>query len=177
MKPVEILIKHRNRIQQVFSEYESLQKTYVALSSDIQEIAEMSVATFEHYAAILIELNKSLNDCDELASVKQELEHVRCQLNKIQGSSLSVKQESTKQGLNISGWSIQESKGYFRAFRKMGGKMYAVYLGKTIDNAEAKIGMKEQQIIRVNRAEKKELKAKVFQDGLDIIENLNLNPD
>ena len=156
MKPVEILIKHRNRIQQVFSEYESLQKTYVALSSDIQEIAEMSVATFEHYAAILIELNKSLNDCDELASVKQE---------------------STKQGLNISGWSIQESKGYFRAFRKMGGKMYAVYLGKTIDNAEAKIGMKEQQIIRVNRAEKKELKAKVFQDGLDIIENLNLNPD
>ena len=164
MKPVEILMRHRNRIHQVYSENGSWTKTYETLSTEINELAEMSVATFKQYAGIMIEFNKSLNSDDELTAVKQELEQVKQELKKIQGPNPAV-----KHGINISGWSIQESKGYFRAFRKMGGKMYAVYLGKTLENAEAKIGMKEQQITRVNRAEKKELKAKVFQSGLEII--------
>jgi hypothetical protein len=164
MTPVEILMKHRNRVHQVYLENGSWTTTYETLSAQIFELAEMSVATFKRYAEIMIEFNKSINSDEELTAVKQELEQVKQELKKIQGVN-----PAAKQGINISGWSIQESKGYFRAFRKMGGKMYAVYLGKTLENAEAKIGMKEQQITRVNRAEKKELKAKVFQSGLEII--------
>jgi hypothetical protein len=172
MKPVEILIKHRHRIQQIYLESGSWLKTYETLSSEIQEVAEMSVETFKQYAEIMIEFNKSLNRDEELTAVKHELEQVKQELKKIHGVNAAV-----KQGVNISGWSIQESKGYFRAFRKMGGKMYAVYLGKTLENAETKIELKEQQITRVNRAEKKELKSKVFEGSLKITEHMQLYPE
>ncbi|MCX5880574.1 MAG: hypothetical protein NTU74_01800, partial [Deltaproteobacteria bacterium] len=129
------------------------------------------------YAPILIELNKQINNSEQLNtvrqeleavkqelnrlqelntelnkelklnnSVKQELDEVKQQLNKEHGLNMPVKQEIVKQGLNIAGWNIQESGGYFRAFRKMGGKMKAVYLGKNLDGAEQKIRNKESQL-------------------------------
>lgn len=51
-----------------------------------------------------------------------------------------------KHGLNIVGWNVQESLGYYRAFRKVGGKMKAVYLGKNLDGAEQKIMAKQEQL-------------------------------
>lgn len=95
-----------------------------------------------------IELNTELNSNAELNTVKQELDAVKHELNKLnsQGLNIQVKQEAVKHGLNIGGWSVQESGGYFRAFKKVGGKMYAVYLGKNLDDAETKIRTKEAAI-------------------------------
>jgi hypothetical protein len=169
MKPIEILIQHWERIQQVFSEIGSWPKTYEIMKSEFPEIAGMSLATFKQYSPILIELNKQLNNSTELNTVKQELEAVKQELNRSQelntglnkelelnklnnqGLNMQVKQEAVKQeavkhGLNIAGWNVQESGGYFRAFKKMGGKMKAVYLGKNLDDAETKIRNKEKQM-------------------------------
>ena len=174
MKPVEILVLHRARIQQLFSETGSWPKTYETMKSEFSEFAGMSLATFKQYSPILIELNKTLNNDNglnnqvkqdsELNTVKQELESAKQELNRLQelntelnkelqlnklnnqGLNMPVKQETVKHGLNIAGWSIQESKGYFRAFKKVGGKMQAVYLGKNLDDAETKIQAKERQL-------------------------------
>jgi hypothetical protein len=39
-----------------------------------------------------------------------------------------------KQKMIIAGWSVQESHGYFRAFKRIAGKMKGVYLGKTLED-------------------------------------------
>jgi hypothetical protein len=159
MKPVEILVMHRERIQQLFLELGSWPKTYETMKNEFSEFAGMSLATFKQYSPILIELNKQLNNNDGLNTVKQELETVKQELNRLQelnklnnqglntGLNIQVKQETVKHGLNnIAGWNISKSKGYFRAFRKMGGKMKAVYLGKNLDGAETKIQSKQEQL-------------------------------
>jgi hypothetical protein len=172
MKPAEFLTMHRARVQELYTKTGSWAKVYEMLSKSLPEIAGMSRATFKQYAPILIELNKALNNDDrlnnqvkqdqELNTVKQELEAVKHELNRLQELNtglnkelelnklnISVKQETVKHGLNISGWSIQESKGYFRAFKKVAGKMKAVYLGKNLDDAEMKIRNKEKQMVGV----------------------------
>jgi hypothetical protein len=51
--------------------------------------------------------------------------------------------EPERTAKNIAGWTVAKSGGYFRAFKKMGGKMKAVYLGKSLDGAEQKIMAKQ----------------------------------
>jgi hypothetical protein len=162
MKPAEILVMHRARIQQLHTETGSWAKVYDSLP----EMAGMSLATFKQYAPILLELNKQLNNIErlnnelnnnvELKTVKQELEQVKQELNRLKELNtelnnqlelnITVKQETVKQGLNIAGWNVQESGGYFRAFKKVAGKMKAVYLGKTLEDAEKKIQAKQKQL-------------------------------
>ena len=222
MKPAEILVTHRGRVQELYTETGSWAKVYEMLSKSLPEIAGIKIATFKQYAPILIELNKTLNNDeqlnipvkqdDELNTVKQEIEQVKqelnrmrelntelnkrvelnnslnndnelntvkqeldevkqelnkqiwlntelnnsveklnIQLNKQHGLNMEVKQGAVKHGLNIAGWSIQESKGYFRAFKKVAGKMQAVYLGKNLDDAETKIQAKQSQIQGANK--------------------------
>ncbi|MBI5593311.1 MAG: hypothetical protein HY881_22865 [Deltaproteobacteria bacterium] len=227
MKPAEILVMHRARIEQLYSENGSWARVYTMLSKSLPEIAGMSQVTFKQYAPILIELNKSLsndeqlnnqvkqgletvkqelgrlqelnsqlNIDEQLTTVKQELDGVKQQLNnddrlnkvtqeleqvkqmltaeldlnklydarlkeqvelnnelnnsieqlKKQELNKEVRQDRVKQSLNIVGWSIQQSGGYYRGFRKIGGKMMSVYLGKSLDDAEQKIRAKDQLI-------------------------------
>ncbi len=48
----------------------------------------------------------------------------------------------------IAGWSIQKSKdGYFRAFKRIDGRAYGVFLGRSLENAAAKINLKESEIM------------------------------
>jgi predicted nuclease with TOPRIM domain len=133
------------------------------LNTGLNNSAELNTVKHEleqvkQELSILQELNTELNKELELNnSVKHELNEVKQQLNnqirlnselnKEQGLNMPVKQETVKQKLNnIAGWNIQESGGYFRAFKKMGGKMKAVYLGKNLDDAETKIQAKERQL-------------------------------
>ena len=132
------------------------------LNSQLNNDAELNTVKQELESVkqelnILQELNTGLNKELQLNnSVKQELDEVKqrlnnqirlnIELNKEHGLNMPVKQEGVKQGLNIAGWSIQESKGYFRAFKKVGGKMQAVYLGKSLDGAEMKIRAKQERL-------------------------------
>lgn len=166
MKPAEILTMHRARIQELYTETGSWPKTYETIKSAFSEFAGMSLATFKQYSPILIELNKQLNTDAELNTVKQEIEAVKQELNRLQelntglnnqirlnselnknqGLNIPVKQETVKQGLNIAGWNVQESGGYFRAFKKVAGKLQGVYLGKNLEGAEMKIRAKQEQL-------------------------------
>jgi len=156
MKPAEILTMHRARVQELYTETGSWAKVYEMLSKSLPEIAGIKIATFKQYAPILIELNTRLNTDTELNRVKQELEQVKQELNRLQELNTElnkehelntpVKQETVKQKLNIAGWNIIQYKNYFRAFKKVAGKLHGVYLGKSLDGAEQKIMNKEQQL-------------------------------
>ncbi len=89
------------------------------------------------------ELNKVIQV--ELDKVKQERDQVKQELDRSAGDRelnkvIQDKADTVKQKLNISGWSIQQDrKGYYRAFKKINGKLRAVYLGKSLDGAVDKI--------------------------------------
>ena len=46
----------------------------------------------------------------------------------------------------IAGWNVTPFRGYFRAFRRINGKLHSLYLGKNLNTAEAKIKAKEKQM-------------------------------
>jgi predicted RNase H-like nuclease (RuvC/YqgF family) len=77
---------------------------------------------------------------EQLNTAKQEIELLNSKLNK--GDTMI----DDKQKINISGWSIQKSGGFYRAFRRIKGKMQGVYIGKSLDEAESKIRVKEQAL-------------------------------
>ena len=162
MTPVEFIIEHLGAILAAFQETGSGKATWENLKGIMPEIEQsMSFPTFKQYGGLLVGLNSKLNipylleSLEELNTVKHELDEVQQELNRLQELNTElnkqirlntdVKQGMVKQKLNIAGWSIQESGGYFRGFKKVAGKMQAVYLGKSLDGAEQKIRTKEQQ--------------------------------
>ena len=48
-----------------------------------------------------------------------------------------------KHGKKIDGWNVVKSGGYYRAFRRIDGKLRAIYLGKNLRGAAQKIRAKE----------------------------------
>ena len=252
MKPTDLLIKHQAEIQKLYAKNGTWLKTYKKISESVPEIVGMSLATFEQYAPITMEVCKwyitsnllaNLVSDNKLNEVKQELktqqelnrlndaelykkmmlicelnkqieqvsqklnteiesnrindanlkeqirlntelnnsvEKLNSQLNNLAGLNLpvkydedlctvkqklsevkqeansqiklnkEVKQDQDKQKLNIAGWSIQKSNGYYRGFKKIAGKVQGVYLGKTLDDAEQKI-MKKNYNFQYNR--------------------------
>ena len=67
------------------------------------------------------ELNKELNKVKQELLVKQK-----------------DKQQETSKGINIDGWSVQKSGGYYRMFKKINGKVHGIYLGKYLDQEKAR---------------------------------------
>ena len=51
----------------------------------------------------------------------------------------------------VDGWNVVESGGYFRAFRRLNGKLQGVYIGKVFDpeKAREKIRKKEKKLFNV----------------------------
>ncbi len=54
--------------------------------------------------------------------------------------------EEAKSKLNILGWTVAKSGKYYRAFRKIKGRVRGVHLGKDLTDAEVKIAQKEKQL-------------------------------
>jgi chromosome segregation ATPase len=86
------------------------------------------------------QVRQELANADGLYMVKQ-IDEVSQKLNKHNPGS------KVKQRLAISGWSIQQDRqGYYRAFKKIGGKLRAVYLGRSLEGAEDRIRAKEAAV-------------------------------
>lgn len=96
------------------------------------------------------ELNKRLNRLEELNTVLNN-ELAKCRLNVPDGEGLNnglnnMESEQAKSKLNIAGWTVAKSGKYYRAFRKIKGRVYGVHLGKDLTDAETKITAKQLQI-------------------------------
>ncbi len=88
------------------------------------------------------ELNKTKSRNKDLLT---ELAKVR-QPEKVRGR---VTQRFDKHPKRISGWSVQKSKdGYFRCYRKIGGRVHCVYIGKNfnVEKSQKRIAKKEKSL-------------------------------
>ena len=122
------------------------------LNKEMFSRIESHAIELDEFELSIYELNNQLNKAKQDLIASQELNN---QLNnqlalniELNNPALNspVKQLKVKHGLNIAGWTVASSRGYFRAFKKVAGKQIGVYLGKTLDNAAEKIEAKEQRI-------------------------------
>lgn len=129
-----------------------------ALNSDKHlQVAKQEINTLNEQLNIVKQENERLESLN--MELNNTIEMLNTRINKIeslnidkQGIDKINKGESVsddKQKINIAGWSIQKSGGFYRAFRRIKGKMQGVYIGKNLDDAESKIRMKEQALQEV----------------------------
>jgi hypothetical protein len=122
--------------------YESLKKAYEAILKELDSTkAEL------HKLTNRIDRDKqkeepsvSVDISGELAEVRKELKELKALFTPSTGRKTDAK--------TIDGWNLQQSGGYWRAFRRIAGKMQSVYIGKTIDiqSARQKIAKKEKAL-------------------------------
>jgi|GEM_PF-6786532 len=164
-KAVDFIVEHLGAILAVYDEDDSHEIAWLNLSKvALPEIAGMmDFKTYKNYSEIIHALNDKipfLHVIDRL----EELEHVKKELHELQLINKKINTENAqqetrktneqskntlnndKQKLIVAGWSVQESHGYFRAFKRIDGKMKGIYLGKTLEGAEQKIREKEKKL-------------------------------
>jgi len=91
-------------------------------------------------------LNTELNN--QIHELNNEIERLNAEL-KVSGSGLNNIDEKlnnlnteTAKSMNIEGWTVAKSGRYYRAFRKINGKVHGVHLGLSLDGAAEKIRAK-----------------------------------
>lgn len=134
--------------QKLNTHIEELNKTINGLNTELNNDHELNIKLNTQ----IEELNIRLNTLDGL-NTELNNELVKCRLNipdseqlNNSGERLNMKTEQVKQKLNIAGWTVAKSGGYFRAFKKIKGRVYGVHLGRDLVNAEAKIEAKRLQM-------------------------------
>ena len=164
-KAVDFIVEHLGAILAVYDEDDSHEIAWLNLTKvALPEIAGvMNFKTYKIYSEIIHGLNDKIpflhvmDRLEELEHVKKELHELQLinnQLNieKAQQETREINKQSKdtlnndKQKLIIAGWSVQESHGYFRAFKRIDGKMKGLYLGKSLEGAEQKIRGKEKNL-------------------------------
>ena len=164
MTPTGFFLQHRETVIALAAN-NTLSEAWRLLVQQIGIDSGMSENSFRGLLPPFLETSRYYDKQIELNNtVKQELEQVKHELNTLQelnnelnnqielNSELNKSElnnpvkQSVKHGLNISGWTIAKSLGYYRAFKKVAGKQIGVYLGKTLDDAAEKIEAKEQSI-------------------------------
>ena len=96
------------------------------------------------------ELNNRLNTLEGL-NAKLNIELVKYRLNVSDDTKLNerlnnIETEPVKSKLNIAGWTVAKSGKYYRAFKKIKGRVHGVHLGKNLDGAETKIKAKAESL-------------------------------
>ena len=130
MTPIEFLLEHRHEILKIYTG--SPVETWGKLKDVIPVDGAMSENTFRALIKNFVET------C-------QFYERLNEKLNTNDGDR-NMETENAKQKINIDGWTIAKSGRYFRAFKKIGGKLHGVHLGSTIDGAGVKIQAKMKTI-------------------------------
>ena len=164
-KAVDFIIEHLGVVLAAYHDQDSHEIAWLNLTKvALPEITGvMDFKTYKIYSEIIHGLNDKIpflhvmDRLEELEHVKKELHElqlINSQLNKEKAQQETKKtNEQSKDTLNndkqkliIAGWSVQESHGYFRAFKRIDGKMKGIYLGKTLEGAEQKIRAKEKNL-------------------------------
>ena len=162
MTSTSFFLRHREMVI-ALAAHNTLSETWRLLTEQTDIESVMKENSFRVRLPPFMETSRYYDKQIELNNtVKQELEQVKHELNTLQelnnelnnqielNSELNKSElnnpvkQSVKHGLNISGWTIAKSRGYYRAFKKVAGKQIGVYLGKTLDDAAEKIQAKEQ---------------------------------
>ncbi len=161
MTPIQFLLEHREDVLLAYdgSPLEAWQKLVDRIHVD-KAMTENTFRTmlkpfaetcryFDGRLNEMTELNEKLNsriqELSDRLNVELNKELAKYRLN-VSDSELNVPDNKTPNRLNIAGWTVAKSGQYYRAFRKIKGRVYGVHLGKDLTDAETKISRKERQI-------------------------------
>ena len=147
MSPFQILMKHRSIILPIHKKETTIPKTYKKLLEVLPEIKDIKFNTFKQYMPRLIEIADQLDEETKvLVQEKTELEK-SLQALKIKADQSFENKPGEK--IKVDEWNVvQGSDGYFRANRKIKGKVVSVYLGKklNVEKAREKIRLKLKKL-------------------------------
>ena len=136
MTPISFLLEHRHEILNTYTG--SPVETWGKLAEVIQIDGAMSENTFRALIKNFVEtcqfyerLNNELNN---------EIQRLNNEINNKRGPKMET--EAVKSRLNISGWTVAKSGRYYRAFKKIDGKLHGVHLGSNLHGAGVKIKAK-----------------------------------
>lgn len=119
---LELLIEQAERILEVHRAGQSGPDTYRKLCEEFPVLGNMKFETFRIYLRVINQF---------------ELKYPIA--NK---QTISYKLANHK----IAGWNVTPWRGYYRAFRRIGGKLHSLYIGRHLEDAEIKIMAKEAAI-------------------------------
>ena len=74
----------------------------------------------------------------ELKACKEDLQKAKDRIAELESELALYKPKDGKGSHTINGWNVQHSGGYFRLFKRIGGKLHGIYLGKKCDEDLAK---------------------------------------
>lgn len=150
--PVQFMVQHRAVIMDAYKKSSnSPSKTWSILQESLPEIeTAMKYNTFKQYLSAFVpmveEHEKAARELDAARLRITELE-AQLRLDKVvQTDEAEVIQGKPK---NIDGWNVQQGKdGYYRLYKKIGGQVKTLYLGRSLDleTARRKIRKKEQEL-------------------------------
>lgn len=72
--------------------------------------------------------------------LRQKLEDAENKIRELENAIHETeKNQPEKQKIKVGNWNIVKSGGYYRAFRRIDGKIHGVYVGKKLNKARDKI--------------------------------------
>jgi hypothetical protein len=164
--PISFLLHHRRQVLDAYSG--SPGEAWGRLVAGIQIDAAMKENTFRTIIKPFVEtclfyeagLNAGLNETidglnNELNNERRlnnelnnQIHELNNRLNTLEGlnSRLNNVDTETVKSMNIEGWTVAKSGRYYRAFRKINGRVQGIHLGLTLDGAAEKIRAKAAQI-------------------------------
>lgn len=119
---LEIMIEHAARVLEVRRSMETMLNTYRQLCEEFPELSKMSFESFRVYCRAIDAFEKKYPIANK--------------------GTVSHKLANHK----IAGWNVTPNGKYYRAFRRIGGKLHSLYIGKSLEDAGAKIRTKEAAI-------------------------------
>ena len=129
MKPIEFLLKHKELILETRSRLNnSVKQTWDALQDELPDLSRiMSFNTFKQYLTVFAEVVEAVEAEPRPANRKPD---------------------DQLKGVRVDDWNVVKSGGYYRAFKRIGGKLQGVYLGRNFnfETARAKVQAKEKEI-------------------------------
>jgi len=147
MSPFQILMKHRSIILPIHKKETTIPKTYKKLLEVLPEIKDIKFNTFKQYMPRLIEIADQLDE--ETKVLVQENTELEKSLQSLKIKADQSCENKPGKKIKVDEWNVvQGSDGYFRANRKIKGKVVSVYLGKklNVEKAREKIRLKLEKL-------------------------------
>ncbi len=134
--PFQFMIENRKAIIEVINESPSLPKAWNLLSKKLPQLQQKTkFNTFKGYARILGLIEHELSQIDY---IYQENEYLTAELGKVRQELTNLKEQipnslpnlDTSVPTHVDGWGVQRKGPYYRLFKKIGGKVKWIHIGK-----------------------------------------------
>jgi len=135
--PLKIMIDNWEKIEGIWKESGSGREAYGRTADTIPGFTDQVPYTqYLPYIEAMLAIREK--DMEQVAELKQELDRVTLMLEEVSRDRdrlLDLVPNPNK--IKIGKWNVTKSGKYYRGFRRLGSKMFAVFLGPELDEEKA----------------------------------------